>query len=89
MTKRPPVHSAIKVSMKSVYDQGLAAFLDNTLGFLLLTRINFGWISNHIPSKVWVKLLIHSQTVEVCEWISDFISHFIIDVIADPYRDLS
>ena len=40
------------------------------------------WISNHIYDKIWLKLLIHSQTstvtVEVWEWISDFIPHFTV-----------
>ena len=42
------------------------------------------WINNHMPRRVWVKLFIHSQTsmVEVWEWISYFIPHFIMDLIA-------
>ena len=35
------------------------------------------------PVKCGMKLLIHSQTcaVEVWEWISNFIAHFILDII--------
>ena len=44
------------------------------------------WISNYIHNKVWTELLIHSQTstvatVEVWEWISNFIPHFMMNVI--------
>ena len=39
------------------------------------------WINNHMPSKVWVEITyplpnFNSATVEVWEWISNFIPHF-------------
>ena len=38
------------------------------------------WISDHMPSKVWGEIIspfanVNGCTVEVCEWISNFISH--------------
>ena len=44
------------------------------------------WISNHMPSKVWDEItypfpIFNSCTVEVWEWISNFIPHFIMDII--------
>ena len=59
---------------------------------LVLTWINFvpAWISNHMPSRVWVNYIsipnFNGATVEVWEWISNFIPHFIMD---DPFWDLS
>ena len=47
------------------------------------------WISNHMPSKMGVKLLIRSHfngyTVEVWEWKSNLISRFIMNVITYPW----
>ena len=45
------------------------------------------WISNHMISKVWDEIAypfpnFNGCTVEVWEWISNFISHFIMDLIA-------
>ena len=50
------------------------------------------WISNHILSKVWDEITypfpnFNACTVEVWEWISDFISHFIMDVITYRHWD--
>ena len=44
------------------------------------------WISNHWPSEMWDKITypfpnFNGATVEVWEWISNFISHFVMDVI--------
>ena len=44
------------------------------------------WISNHIPINVWDELIhpfpnSNSTAVEVWEWISNFITHFKIDMI--------
>ena len=45
------------------------------------------WISNQMPSKVWDEITypflnkLHRLHVEVYEWINNFISHFIMDVI--------
>ena len=41
------------------------------------------WISNHMPRKVWDEIIypfpnFNGCTVEVCEWICNFIPHFII-----------
>ena len=44
-----------------------------------------GWISNHIPSKVWDKIT-YLLTVEVWECIGNFIPLLIVDVITYPYR---
>ena len=43
-------------------------------------------MSNHMPSKVWDGIIypfpnFNGGTVEVWEWISNFIPHFIMDVI--------
>ena len=58
---------------------------------LLLTwfNLNPAWISNHLHGKVWDEinypfLNFNGYTVEVKEWISDFIQHFIMDVIIYP-----
>ena len=50
------------------------------------------WVSNHMHSKVWNEITypflnFNGCTVEVLEWISDFILHFIMDVITYPYWD--
>ena len=44
------------------------------------------WISNHMPSKVWDEITypfpnFNGCTVEVWKWISNFIPHFMMDVI--------
>ena len=51
-----------------------------------------GWISNHMPSKVWNEITypfpnFNSCTIEVWEWISNFIPHIIMDVITYPCWD--
>ena len=43
----------------------------------------------YISSKVWVEITFpfpnfNGCTIEVWEWISNFIPHFIMDVITDP-----
>ena len=49
--------------------------------------LNSSWVSNHMPSKyVWDEItfpfpIFSGSTVEVWEWISNFISRFIMDVI--------
>ena len=50
------------------------------------------WISNHMLSKVWSEITypfpsFSSSTIEVWEWISNFISHIIMDVIIYPCCD--
>ena len=62
--------------------------------FLLLTRFHFisAWISNHMPSKVWAGITYPFQnfngcTVAVCEWLSNFIRHFITGVVTNPCWD--
>ena len=42
------------------------------------------WISNHLPSNVWDEIIypypnLNGATVEVWEWMSYFISHFVMD----------
>ena len=56
---------------------------------VLLTRI-----SNHMPGNMgdeitYPFLNFNGCTVEVKEWISNSISHFIMDVITYPFWDLS
>ena len=43
-------------------------------------------ISNHMPSKMWDQItywfpIFNDYAIEVWKWISNFISHFITDVI--------
>ena len=50
------------------------------------------WISNHMSNKVWREITypfpnFNGATVEVWEWISNFIPHFIMDMIAYPCWD--
>ena len=50
--------------------------------------------SNHMQSKVWDKITnpspnFNGYTVEVWEWISDFIPHFMMDIIIYPCWDNS
>ena len=58
------------------------------LGPLSLTQINFlVWISNHMPNKVWDKIIypfpnFNGCTVKVWEWISNFIPQFIKDYLS-------
>ena len=52
------------------------------------------WITNHMPGKVWDELTypfpnFNGATVEVWEWIGNFIPHFMIDVITYPCWYLS
>ena len=56
--------------------------------WLILTFIA-AWTSNHMPSKVWNEITypfpnFHGCTIEVWEWIRNFIPHFIM--IAIIYR---
>ena len=51
------------------------------------------WKSNHMPSKVWDEITypflnFNGCTIEVWEWISNFILHIIIDVITNPCWNL-
>ena len=60
------------------------------MGPLLLTETLIpAWINNHMPSKMWDEISypfpnFNSYTVEVWEWISNFISHIIMNVITYP-----
>ena len=52
------------------------------------------WISNDMSSKVWDEITylypnLNGSTVEVWEWRSNFISHFIMEIITYPYWDKS
>ena len=58
---------------------------------LLLTWFNFNPSMNkyHMPGKVWDGITypfpnFNGATVEVWEWINNFIPHFIMDVITYP-----
>ena len=47
------------------------------------------WVNNHISSKVWDEIAypfpnFNGSIVEVQEWISNFIPHFMLDVITYP-----
>ena len=58
-----------------------AILLYNHKGLFSLT-----WISNHMPSKVWDEITypfpnFNGCTIKVGEWISNFISNFIMDVV--------
>ena len=48
----------------------------------------------HMPSKLWDEITypfpnFNAATVEVWEWICNFITHFIMNVIAYPCWDLN
>ena len=65
-----------------------------TQRLLLLTWFTLipAWISNHIIGKMWDEFTypfqnLNSATVEVWEWISNFIPHFIMDIITYSYWD--
>ena len=50
------------------------------------------WISNHMSNKMWDKITypfpnFNGCRVEVVEWISNFIPHFIMEVITSPCWD--
>ena len=50
------------------------------------------WIKSYMSSKVWGEIIypfpnFNSCTIEVWKWISNFIPHFIMDAITDPYCD--
>ena len=72
------------------YGQGMF----NTVNFLQITTwgqfyyygltLTIARISNHTPSKVWEEITYpfpNFTVIEVCEWISNFIPHFVMDVI--------
>ena len=48
------------------------------------------WVSNHMPSEVWGESKypfknFNGATVEVWEWITNFIPHILMDVISYPW----
>ena len=50
------------------------------------------WLSDHLPNKVWNETTypftnFNDCTIEVLEWISNLISHFIMDVLSYPCSD--
>ena len=50
------------------------------------------WICNHMPSEVWDEITypfpnFDDATVEVWQWINDFVPHFMMDVITYPCWD--
>ena len=52
------------------------------------------WICNHMPNKVWDEIIypfpnFNGCTVEVWEWINNFIPNFIMDVTTYPCWDVS
>ena len=60
----------------------------NQLRPLLLNSLTLipTWMSNHMPGRVWGEITypfpnFNGCTVEVWEWISNFIPHFIMNVI--------
>ena len=59
---------------------------------LLLTWLNFNpSLDQYMPNKVWDKISypfpnFNGSTVEVWEWISNFILHILMDVITYPCR---
>ena len=60
---------------------------------LILTLIST-WIGNHIPSKGWDEITYQFPTfsgctVEAWKWISNFIPHFMMDVITNTCCDYS
>ena len=64
-------------------------FSDTIQGPLILTWSN---LSNHMPSKGWGEITypfpnFNDCAVEVWEWISNFVPHFLIDVITYPTYD--
>ena len=57
-------------------------------GLTLITA----WISNHMSSKVWEEIThpfpnFNGATVEVWEWLSNFIPNFTMDIITYPCYD--
>ena len=62
---------------------------------ILLTWINFNhrmYINNHMPSKMWDEITypfanFNGATVEVWEWINNYILHFMKDVVTYLYWD--
>ena len=76
--------------------QGISTDVIITQGSLLLTWINLipAWISTYIHYKVWDEITYPFRnfnycSVEVWEWINDFISHFMIDAIIYRCWDLN
>ena len=52
------------------------------------------WIINHVPDKVWDEITyplprLNGGIIEVSEWISNFIQHFMMDMINYPCLDQS
>ena len=69
----------------------IAAHLDSLLCLFYSRGLALmpAWISNHMSSKVWDGITYHFPnfsgcTVEVWQWISNFIPHFIMGVITYP-----
>ena len=62
-----------------------------SLGLNEITSIP-AWVSNRMSSRVWVEVIypfpnINGCTISVWKWISNFIPHFIMDVIIYPCWD--
>ena len=59
----------------------------NAFVFHIIDTGSVKWIGNYVHYTEWVRLLIHSQTtVEVWEWMSNFIPHSTVIVITYPCR---
>ena len=76
--KHPSSSRLLENPMGPFYQQELIIFL--------------AWIRNHMPGKVWNEVTypfanFNGTTVEVWEWISNILLHFIMDVITYPCWD--
>ena len=78
----------------TVYTCTMCYILETTLGLFYWQKLSVipAWISNHMPSKVWDEIIFplsnfNGCTVDVREWISNFIMQFIMDVLTTLYWD--
>ena len=74
------------------YDVIVMEKREQHLGLILLTWVNFNPCVDNMPSKAWDEITypfpnFNGGTVEVWEWICNFIPHFIVYVITYPLWD--
>ena len=88
--------------MVSPGHHGLTICPYNEVTYVCMTQVmRQGWlktgkpisIPNSIPSKVWDEisysfLSFNGYTIEVCEWISNFVEYFSLSVISYPCSNL-
>ena len=75
-----------------MFQNALEVIISRCPFYLYGLTLTLAWISNHMPSKVCVDIIypipnFNGATVEVWEWKSNFVLHFMADIITCPCWD--